>query len=53
MPFYGSKHPPAPSYNTVVLADGPVGFWDSAGTDLTGSAEHRRADRITDYSATA
>jgi hypothetical protein len=27
---------PTASYNAVVLADGPEGFWDSSGTDLTG-----------------
>ena len=31
---------PAMSYNTVILADSPVGFWDSNGTDLTGGGHN-------------
>ena len=40
MPFWTSKYPPAPSYNSVILADGPVGFWDESFIDQTANGNN-------------
>ena len=40
MPVYISRRPPARSYNSVILGDGPAGFWDFNGTTLTDLTAH-------------